>query len=134
MGDKVNPVKTTENKQRYHMSFKSWITRASVIFVADMVIVVISYFMALLFRFDFKYETIPDNFIYMYSWLIPLWCLFTFVVFYAFRLYHSIWTYVSLDEALTVVKAYAVLSLLYIASSLILNMKSRKNVRWFATR
>ena len=92
MGDQVNPAKTTENKSRYHMSFKSWITRASVIFVADMVIVVFSYFMALLFGFDFKFETIPENFLYMYSWLMPLWCLFTFVVFYAFRLYHSIWT------------------------------------------
>ena len=133
MGDQANPTKTTENKHRYHMSFRSWISRASVIFVADMVIVVFSYLMALLFRFDFKFETIPDNFIYMYSWLMPLWCLFTFVVFYAFRLYHSIWTYVSLDEAITVIKAYAVLSLLYVASSFILNMKMPRSFYFFGT-
>ena len=133
MGDQTNLKKTTENKSRYHMSFKSWISRASVIFLADMIIVAFSYFMALLFRYDFKFETIPDQYMYMYSWLIPLWCLFTFVVFYAFRLYHSIWTYVSLDEALTVVKAYLILSLLYIASSVILNMRMPRSFYFFGT-
>ena len=54
---------------------------------------------------------------------MPLWCLFTFVVFYGIRLYHSIWTYFSLDEAITVVKAYLVLTLLYVVSSLILHMR-----------
>ena len=133
MGDQVNPVKTTENKPRYHLSFKSWITRACVIFIADMIAVVFSYFMALLFRFEFRFEAIPEEYLFKFSYLMPLWCLFTFVVFYAFRLYHSIWTYVSLDEALTVVKAYLVLSILYVTSSLILDMRMPRSFYFFGT-
>ena len=133
MAEQNNHKKTTEDKHRYHMTFNAWIRRALLVFLADMVAVVFSFFMALVFRYDFKFDTIPEKYMFMFSYLMPLWCLFTFVVFYAFRLYHSIWTYFSLDEALTVVKAYVLLSALYIASSLILNMKMPRSFYVFGT-
>ena len=56
-------------------------------------------------------------------YLVPLWCLFTFVVFYAFRLYHSIWTYISIEEAIRIIKAYIVLAPLFVLSSWILHFR-----------
>ncbi len=133
MGDQTNQQKTTENIPRYHLSFNAWIRRACIIFIADMLAVFFAFLMALLLRFDFRFNLISEQYWMYYSYLIPLWCLFTFVVFYAFRLYHSIWTYVSLDEALTVVKAYVVLSVLFILSSLILNMRMPRSFYIFGT-
>ena len=56
-------------------------------------------------------------------YLVPLWCLFTFVVFYGMRLYHSIWTYFSLEEAIRVVESYLILAPLFVLSSWILHMR-----------
>ena len=109
--------------QKYHKPFRSWISRAVIIFFMDIAATAFCFFMALMFRFDFHFNDIGPRYLTMATYLIPLWCLFTVVVFYAFRLYHSIWTYVSLDEALAVIKSYLVLSVLFILSSWILHMR-----------
>ena len=133
MEEQSKSKKTTDKNARYHMSFNAWIRRALIVLLADMFAVAFSFMMALLFRFDFRFNLISEYYWTCYAYLIPLWCLFTFVVFYAFRLYHSIWTYVSLDEALTVIKAYIVLSLLFVFSSVILNMRMPKSFYVFGT-
>jgi FlaA1/EpsC-like NDP-sugar epimerase len=123
MEQQTTNEKKSKNNNHHDASDKKWISRAFIVLLADIIATAGSFFMALLFRFDYNYNSIPEEYLTMYVWLIPLWCLFTVVVFYIFRLYHSIWSFVSIEEAISVVLAYLVLSPLYVISSLILHMR-----------
>lgn len=119
----------TENKNakktpvKHDTMGRSWMVRAIVVLVADILATFASFFAALLFRFDLHYSAVPDDFLKYFLFLVPLWALFTVVVFYGFRLYHSVWTFVSIEEALNVIKSYLVLIPSFIISSMILKMR-----------
>lgn len=106
---KMNNKETNKNKQLN----SKWIKRATLIVIADIFVVLFSYFAALFIRFEFSLANIPTIYLETYLWMMPLWCVLTCVVFYIFKLYHSIWSFVSIDEAIGVVKSYAVLFVLY---------------------
>ena len=120
--DSVNQ-KGSKKQRGYHLSFNSWISRASLILLMDVLSTFFAFFMALLIRYDLHFSEIELKYIEFYSYLVPLWALFTFVVFYAMRLYHSIWTYFSLEEAIRVVESYLILAPLFVLSSWILHMR-----------
>ncbi|MBO7453035.1 MAG: polysaccharide biosynthesis protein [Clostridiales bacterium] len=113
MNNKNNKTKKQQNKQ--------WIKRAILILIADIIVVLFSYFAALFVRFEFSLASIPIGYLETYLWMMPLWCVFTCVVFYIFKLYHSIWSFVSIDEAVNVVKAYFVLFVVYSIAGLLLD-------------
>lgn len=114
-----NTEKTIESNHQKEHKGKKWIRNAIVVLVADILATLFSFFLSLLFRFDFHFSEIPDEYLKMYGYLMPLWCIATVVVFYIFRLYHSVWSYVSIEEALSVLKSYLILTPLFIVSSLI---------------
>ena len=72
-------------------------TFAVVVLFADVLATFFSFFIALIFRFDLQFSSIPDRFLEFYLYLVPLWTLFIVVIFYAFRLYHSVWSFVSIE-------------------------------------
>lgn len=86
-----------------------WIHKAMILAMADMMIVVVSYYMALLLRFDFVYSEIPKEYIIGYLWSMPYWMVSTLVTFYICRLYHSIWRLASVAELRMILTAYTVL-------------------------
>ena len=90
-----------------------WIRRAGVIMLFDALIILVSYFAALLLRHDFVYSSIPQGYIQGYFWSMPYWIVSTVAVLYIFRLYHSIWYFVGATEAAGMVKAYTVLIACY---------------------
>lgn len=110
-----------KNKKTKAQSNSQWIKRATLIVIADIFVVLFSYFAALFIRFEFSLANIPVQYLETYLWMMPLWCLLTWVVFYIFRLYHSIWSFVSIDEALTVVKAYGVLFVVFAVCGFLLD-------------
>ena len=59
---------------------RSWMVRAIVVLVADILATFASFFAALLFRFDLHYSAVPDDFLKYFLYLVPLWTLFTVVV------------------------------------------------------
>lgn len=75
-----------------------WMHKAMLIAFMDGLIVLSSYFMALLMRFDFIFSQIPQEYIAGYLWSMPFWITSTIVVFYVFRLYHSVWRLASISE------------------------------------
>ena len=115
--------RSSKKEHKYHLSFKAWISRALVIFFSDILATCFSFFMALYIRYDFKFKDIEPMYLEWMMYLVPLWCLFTFVVFYGMRLYHSIWTYFSLEEAIRVIEAYLLLAPIFVLSSWILHMR-----------
>ena len=115
--------KSIISKIKDEFSNKQWMLRAFVVLCGDVATTYCAFLAALLLRFDFQFLNIPATYLEFYLMLMPLWCLFTVVTFYAFRLYHSIWSFVSIEEALSVFKAYAIIIPCYVVSSLILNFR-----------
>ena len=110
---------------------KQWVTHTIVMMVADVLVVLASYFAALWLRFDMHFRSIPEEYFTTYLKIMPIWCLITLVVFFAFRLYHSIWSYVSIDEAFALLKAYGVLALCYILSHYLLKINMPRSFYFF---
>ena len=117
MGKKVEP-KTNKPKR---LLDRQWVKNSALVLLADILVVYASFFLALFFRFDLSFSNIPDQFLTTYIWIMPLWCILTCVIFYVFKLYHSVWDFVSIDEGLIMIKAYAVLIVCFILTKFILN-------------
>lgn len=66
--------------------------------IYDLIMVSGSFFLALFLRFDFRFSMIPAA--YFDAWLvfIPFYAVFCVVIFWLFRLYKSIWRFVSFTE------------------------------------
>ncbi len=64
----------------------------------DLIVVSISYFLALWLRFDFKFSDIPE--IYLTTWMkfTPIYAVVSIVVYGFFRLYRSLWRYAGFTE------------------------------------
>lgn len=66
----------------------------------DLVAICLSYFLALLVRFDFRVSSIPADYLQPYLKLIPYYAVFCVIVFSLCRLYKSIWKFASGHELL----------------------------------
>ena len=89
---------------------REWLIRAMVLGVMDVLTVLAAYFFALLLRFDFHYAAIDRKYLLEYLHSMPIWCVATILVFYIFRLYHSIWSFASVAELWQIIKAYVTLA------------------------
>ncbi len=88
---------------------KLWKRKIILIGTMDVISVLVSYFFALLLRFDFKFSAIEPEFVQGYQKTILIWCAVTLMVFAVCKLYHSIWRQASMAELEMVLKAYALL-------------------------
>ncbi|MBP5294147.1 MAG: hypothetical protein J6Y95_00335, partial [Lachnospiraceae bacterium] len=100
-----------ERKRPYTKTGHEWIWRALVIAAIDILIIFGAYFLALLLRFD-SYTRIPKSYMGYYWKLIWIYALITVVVFYLFRLYHSIWRFASISELARLILAWIVIEAL----------------------
>lgn len=105
----------------------TWIQKAFVLIFMDVVIILGSYFAALLLRFDFTFSAIPREYLYGYLWSMPFWVISTVVVFYGCRLYHSIWQFASVAELQMILKAYIILLVVYFAGSWFIELHMPKS-------
>jgi FlaA1/EpsC-like NDP-sugar epimerase len=115
--------KNTKKQINSHLTGKKWVRNALVVMLGDIVATYFCFFMALLLRFDFSFGSIPENYFTWYLYLAPIWCVIIVAIFYAVRLYHSIWSFVSIDEGLQVLRAYCLIAPLMVLSSLILKFR-----------
>ncbi len=84
--------------------------RAIVIATLDILSICTAFFFALWLRFEFQFNAINPNYIQTYLNIILPWCAICICVFALFGLYNSIWSFVSTDELLRILMAYAVLA------------------------
>ena len=114
-------------EQRIEKWKLQWIYKALILCMADILIVLGSYFMALVMRFDFRIEQIPEEYIAGYLWSMPFWIVSTVVVYYIYRLYHSIWAFVSITELKRITIADLVLIPIYIIGALFMELHMPKS-------
>lgn len=82
--------------------------------VYDIMAVNVSYFLALLFRFDGFFSQIPDYYVRAYVKFIPIYTILCLVIFYASKMYQSVWQYASFIELARTCIGSTVASLLHI--------------------
>lgn len=99
-----------------------WWARALILAFLDVILIMGSYLMALLLRFDFSYSHIPAQYIRGYVWSLPYWIIITIVVYYAFRLYHSVWRFAGVSELIRMTMAYLFLLPLYVIGALVMDL------------
>ncbi len=79
-------------------------------------------FLALWMRFEFRLGAIPQMYLNEYLKIIGPWIVICLVVFQLFRLYNSIWSFVSIDELFRIILADGVLLAAGLAYVLILKI------------
>ena len=104
-----------------------WIYKSLLLCLADILIVMGSYFMALFMRFDFRITMIPEEYIAGYFWSMPFWIVSTIVIYYIYKLYHSIWAFVSIAEVKRIVMADLVLIPVYVIGAVFMELHMPKS-------
>ncbi|MEE1228966.1 MAG: polysaccharide biosynthesis protein, partial [Lachnospiraceae bacterium] len=103
--------------------FQHWQVIAIYLAVFDVVAANFSYFFALLVRFDFRFSNIPIG--YLHGWMkaAPVYTVVCIAVFYALRLYHSLWRFASYSELYRVGIACGITTVVQIVGTLLLVMR-----------
>lgn len=77
---------------------KHWMLISFFLFFYDIVVINLSYMFGLFIRFDFTYSSIPQEYMRAYLEFAPIYTAFCIVIFFAFKLYNSVWRFASLGE------------------------------------
>ena len=91
------------------------ISKVALIVMLDILSTAVSYFLGLWFRYDFSFAEIRMAHLQGYLMAIGPWCGITIVVFALFKLYSSIWAFVSTSEVFRIIGAYCVLGVIGVA-------------------
>ena len=82
---------------------KHWQLISLLLVLYDVVVICLSYFLAMWLRFDGVYSDIPRRYIRAYaSFILPI-AIGSLIVFFFFRMYNSMWRYASLSDLWRVV-------------------------------
>ena len=100
-----------EKPDSYMGNDRQWIVRALLLAFIDICIIAASFFFALMIRFEFAYSHIPELYLAGYIKIVPVFVIIALIVFYIFRLYHSIWRFASINEFLHIIAAFFVLAI-----------------------
>ena len=91
------------------------VSKVFMIMIMDVLATVLSFFLGVWFRYDFDFNAIPPYHINGFTTAILPWCAIVLAVFLCFRLYSSIWAFVSTSEVFRIVGAYIVLAVVGVA-------------------
>ena len=93
-----------------------WEVITLLLMVYDFAAILISYFAALLIRFDFQYSLIEEKYIHAYCKTILIYAAFCVALFWLMRLYKSIWRFASYAELLRVMFSTLISGTVYIVA------------------
>lgn len=74
------------------------IVRVAVLVVYDVIAIVVSAFLPLVLRYEFRLMDVPQMYIDHVFWFLPYAVVLTILLFYLCRLYHSLWAYAGITE------------------------------------
>ncbi len=79
--------------------------RRTGLIIYDVVSIIAASFLAILIRYEFKLDNIPEHFLDPVTAFLPINILLTFGIFYVFKLYDSLWAYAGERELQNLVMA-----------------------------
>lgn len=97
-----------------------WYRIVLILGLFDGIAVNVAYFLALLLRFDFHFQSIPSVYYHMWIQSIPIHTVVSLVVYMALKLYQSIWRYVSIHELERTLIASTISMVLHLACNEVL--------------
>ena len=100
------------SSSQYKRHSTAAISRIVLIVILDIFATAGSFFCGLWLRFDFHFQQIDTYFLEHFATNMAVWCAITVGVFVIFRLYNSIWAYVSTPEVFKILGAYGVLAVI----------------------
>lgn len=107
----------SENRKEIHRNMIAghWHNVAMLLVLYDIVVVNVSYFLALWLRFDLRFSAIGSD--YLNAWLsfVPIYTFFCLIVFWLTRLYKSLWKYASYPELMYLLVATGITGLFHTA-------------------
>lgn len=84
-------------KERKPFNVKLFYRRTCLI-IYDIISIIVASYMAVLIRYEFHLDTVPDHFLQPITRFLPLNIILTLCMFYFFRLYHSLWAFAGETE------------------------------------
>ena len=81
------------------------VTRRVFLVAYDIIAVCCSNFLALLLRYELRLDDIPDYYMDAVWEHLPVSILITLLLYYFFRLYHSLWAYAGVSEMQNIIVA-----------------------------
>ena len=109
-----------KDSKKYRIKYSGIISAALIVY--DIVAIFAAYFFALWIRFDARFSLIEDVYIEAYLKLMPFYVLISLVIFWNMKMYHSLWKYVSVKEAVRCVMGSAIASCILLLSIFIYRM------------
>lgn len=117
------------NKKHNKIHIQHWHIITACLIVYDIVAVAVSYFGALILRFDMRYSQIPSEYYEPYAKFIPIYIVICIAVFALLKLYKSVWRFASYAELRRVILATVVTGITHIV--LITTIFKRMPVSYF---
>jgi len=99
------------------------LTRATIVLFFDVLVILLAYFAAMFIQADFEYSGITSFQRTAYATSMPFWIIQTVAVFFIFRLYDSLWSYVGVSELRNMIFAHLTLIPLYALSAWLLKLQ-----------
>ena len=107
---KEKEIRKPQNLAEERAEIRRTRSRQLIIVFADVISLIVAYLIGVVVRFDFEPSSVPPEFISGCLKLLPFVILFTLTLYYFLHLYHSIWSYASVAEVNSIVKAYLILA------------------------
>lgn len=86
-----------DKKEKKPFNVKLFYRRTCLI-IYDIISIIFASYMAVLIRYEFHLDTVPEHFIEPITRFLPVNILFTLCIFYLFRMYHSLWAFAGETE------------------------------------
>ncbi|MDO5381655.1 MAG: nucleoside-diphosphate sugar epimerase/dehydratase [Eubacteriales bacterium] len=96
------------------------LVRRIFLIITDIILVNGSLLLALLMRFDVRLEAIEPQYLETYKDTFLPYTIITLLIFWCFRMYHSLWQYASIAELYKIAEACVVAEILYLGLTAIL--------------
>ena len=98
---------------------KHWVYRALVLAILDFILMALSFIAALLIRFDFKFSVIDQEYVDQALIVVPICAVLIIVLLFVFKMYNSIWRFVSFTEFERIVKAWVCFTIIVFVAAVI---------------
>lgn len=105
--------KTEHNNIGNSLSHRHWKVIMAYMMLYDVIVIAVSYFLALWVRFDCLFSQIPSHYFNAYKTFIIPYIIIAVIIFWLLRLYKSIWRYASFNELTHILIATAITWLLH---------------------
>ena len=89
-----------------------WKVIAFILMLYDLVTIAFSYFFGLFLRFDFKFSSIPEVYLDVYTKFIIPFAILCVVIYWFLKLYRSIWRFASYNELTNIIIATTICGVL----------------------